>query len=83
MALKTKEKEIVMQALDELPDAKITEALDFIGYLQWRYQEDVEDQSWFWTDEWQTRYREAKEDLRQGRFKDFENVEDLLRDLKS
>ena len=59
----------------------MVEVLDFIGYLRWR-QEEM-DQSWFWTEEWQTRYREAKEDLVEGRFRDFDNIEDLLADLKS
>jgi len=56
--------------------------LDFIGYLQWRSR-DMEDQSWFWTEEWQERYHEAKEDLAHGRYEEFEDVEDLLRELKS
>ena len=41
------------------------------------------DQSWFWTEEWQKRYREAKADLEEGRFRDFDDVEDLLAELKS
>jgi len=74
-------KEIIIKALDELPEGRLAEVLDFIGYLRWRDQE-FEDQSWFWTDEWQQRYLEAKEDLAQGKYKEFENVEDLIRDLK-
>jgi hypothetical protein len=41
------------------------------------------DQSWFWTEEWQKRYRQAKEDLEEGRFRDSDDVEDLLAELKS
>lgn len=41
------------------------------------------DQLWFWTPEWQKKEREANEDLAAGRLKEFESVEDLLKDLKS
>jgi len=75
-------KGIVVKALDELSEDQMVEVLDFIGYLQWRSR-DMEDQSWFWTGEWQKRYREAKEDLAKGRYKEFEDVENLIRELKS
>jgi hypothetical protein len=75
-------RDIVVRALDELSEDQVVEVLDFIGYLQWRGR-DVEDQAWFWTKEWQERYHEAKEDLAQGRYKEFEDVEDLIRELKS
>jgi Ribbon-helix-helix protein, copG family len=39
------------------------------------------DQEWIWTAPWQKKIREAFNDLREGRSKAFENVEDLLRDL--
>ena len=68
--------------MDELSEDQVVEVLDFIGYLQWRSR-DMEDQSWFWTEEWQERYHEAKEDLAHGRYEEFEDVEDLLRELKS
>ena len=75
-------KDVVVKALDELSEDQMLEVLDFIGYLQWRSR-NMEDQSWFWTEEWQERYREAKEDLAQGRCKEFEDIEDLIRELKS
>lgn len=75
-------KDIVVKALAELSEDQMVEVLDFIGYLQWR-SENMEGQSWFWTEEWQERYREAKENLAQGRYKEFEDVEDLIRELKS
>lgn len=75
-------RDIVVKALDALSEDQMVEVLDFIGYLQWRSR-DMEDQSWFWTEDWQERYREAKEDLAQGRYKEFEDVEDLLLELKS
>ena len=74
-------REVAKQALDELPEDAAAEVLDFIGYLRWR-REEME-QSWFWTEEWQTRYREAKADLAKGRFRDFDDIEDLLAELKS
>ncbi len=74
-------REVAKQALDELPEDAAAQVLDFIGYLRWR-REEV-DQSWFRTDEWQTRYQEAKADLAEGRSQDFDNVESLLIELKS
>jgi bifunctional DNA-binding transcriptional regulator/antitoxin component of YhaV-PrlF toxin-antitoxin module len=41
------------------------------------------DQLWFWTPEWQKKEREADEDIAQGRVKEFDSVEGLLKDLKS
>lgn len=40
-------------------------------------------QAWFWTPEWQAREREADEDIRAGRVKRFDRLEDLLEDLRS
>jgi len=77
----TRVKELVVGMLDELPDQECVEVLDFIEYLRWRREEA--DQSWFWTEEWQVRYREAKQDLVEGRFRDFDDVEALLAELKS
>lgn len=41
------------------------------------------DQLWFWTPEWQKKEREADQDIAAGRLKEFESVEDLLKDLKN
>ncbi len=41
------------------------------------------DQLWFWTREWQEKEREADEDIARGNVKEFESVEDLLKELKS
>lgn len=40
------------------------------------------DQLWFWTKEWQQKEREADEDIAQGRLKQFETVDELLKELK-
>ena len=39
------------------------------------------DQAWFWTPEWQAKEREADQDVSTGRYRDFESVEDLLKEL--
>lgn len=77
----TNMKEVAKQALEALPEGEVAEVLDFIDYLRWRLE--GMDQSWFWTEEWQTRNREAKTDLAEGRFRDFEDIEGLLAELKS
>jgi len=74
-------REIARYALDELVEEDLVEVLDFINYLRWRREEL--DPSWFWTEEWQARYQEAKADLSAGRFKDFEDVEQLLAELNA
>jgi antitoxin MazE len=38
-------------------------------------------QAYFWTKEWQEAEREASEDIKAGRVKKFDNVEELLADL--
>jgi AbrB family looped-hinge helix DNA binding protein len=39
------------------------------------------DQAWFWTPEWQAREKEADRDLKEGDFKDFKDLDSLLKDL--
>ena len=39
------------------------------------------DQAYFWSREWQGAEREAEEDIRAGRVKEFVSAEELLRDL--
>jgi bifunctional DNA-binding transcriptional regulator/antitoxin component of YhaV-PrlF toxin-antitoxin module len=41
------------------------------------------DQLWFWTPEWQRKEREADQDIAQGRIKEFESVDELIKDLQS
>jgi hypothetical protein len=38
-------------------------------------------QSWFWTERWQQMEREADEDIRAGRVRQFDDVDGLLADL--
>lgn len=42
-----------------------------------------EDQAWFWTEEWQKDEKEADEDIKAGRVKSFENVDEVLHWLES
>ena len=44
-------REVVLEAVNGLPDERIEEVLGFISYLQWR-EGLLEDQSWFWSPEW-------------------------------
>ena len=39
------------------------------------------DQTWFWTEEWQAAEREAENDLRAGRVKEFDTLDELIADL--
>jgi AbrB family looped-hinge helix DNA binding protein len=41
------------------------------------------EQAWFWTERWQKMEREADEDFAAGRYKDYDNVEDLIADLEA
>jgi len=41
------------------------------------------EQLYWWTEEWQKGEREAEADIRAGRVKTFERVEDLIQDLRS
>lgn len=73
-------KETVKHRLDELSDGDAAAVLEFIDYLRWRKNQT--DSAWFWQDEWQTRYQDAKADLEAGRYQDFDNADDLLAHLK-
>lgn len=39
-------------------------------------------QSYFWTNRWQEGEKEADEDIKAGRVKEFDSVEELIKDLK-
>ena len=39
------------------------------------------DQAWFWTKRWQEGEKEASEDIKAGRIKTFDSVEELIKDL--
>jgi len=78
--MSTRLKKVAQQVLDELPEEEVAEVLDFIFFLKWKREEA--DSRWFESEEWQIRYREAKADLAEGRFKDFDDIDALLAELK-
>ncbi|QSQ07925.1 hypothetical protein H0A61_00244 [Koleobacter methoxysyntrophicus] len=41
------------------------------------------DQAWFWSPEWQKNEKEADEDIKAGRVKSFDSVEELIEDLNA
>jgi len=41
------------------------------------------DQAWFWTKEWQEKERQADEDIVAGNFRDFDNLDALMKELNS
>lgn len=46
-------------------------------------QETVDkEQSWFWQERWQKLEAEAEEDIRQGRVKSFDSVEELFNEIE-
>jgi len=44
-------------------------------------ENEQDDQSWYWTKEWQEAERKADKDVRVGRMKSFDDVNDLIADL--
>ncbi|MGB9674425.1 MAG: AbrB family transcriptional regulator, partial [Anaerolineales bacterium] len=40
-------------------------------------------QSYFWTPRWQAAERETEEDLQKGRYETFNDIKDMIQDLKS
>ncbi len=42
----------------------------------------VRSQAYFWTERWQEGEREAEEDLKAGRYKNFDDIESLLDELE-
>lgn len=40
-------------------------------------------QAWFWSDEWQRREREADEDIAAGRVSTYDDVDELVADLRN
>ena len=41
------------------------------------------DQAYFYTPEWQKKEAEADKDIAEGKYKEFDNVEDLIKELHS
>ena len=46
-------------------------------------QETIDkDQTWFWTERWQKKEAEAEEDIKKGRVKSFDSVEELFDEIE-
>lgn len=43
---------------------------------------DKKDKSWFWSKEWQEKERQADEDMKAGRYEEFDTVEELIASLR-
>jgi AbrB family looped-hinge helix DNA binding protein len=41
------------------------------------------DQAWFWTPEWQAKEKQAEQNLFEGHSRDFDKLDDLLKELHS
>jgi antitoxin MazE len=41
------------------------------------------DQLWFWSREWQEKERDASQEIARGNVKEFDSVDELIKDLKS
>jgi antitoxin MazE len=41
------------------------------------------DQAWYWTKEWQEKERQADEDIAAANFRDFDNLDALMKELNS
>lgn len=46
-------------------------------------KKEFTEEYWFWTKDWQSGEKEADENIKNKRYKDFDAVEKLLKDLKS
>jgi len=87
-SLTKKEQEILSQAKE-----KIERIQKDILHSQGLTKEEIKvackvgligpDQAWWWTEEWQKGEREAERDIKEGKVKEFSNVEDLIKDLHS
>ena len=44
-------------------------------------EDEQDDQSWYWSKEWQDAEKKADQDVRAGRMKSFDDVNDLIADL--
>lgn len=46
-------------------------------------KKEFTEERWFWAKSWQVAESQADEDLKKGRYKDFDTVDELLKDLHS
>ena len=83
------ETETASRSYEQPFDSAVTSVLQEDGNHVWYAihpisSERVEidsNQLWFWTAEWQAKEREADEDVRLGRYEEFENMDDFIDSL--
>lgn len=68
---------------DELEAAQELTADDLLRRMRDGRPVDDDDQSWYWTDEWQAMERAAREDIAAGRTRLFESGDELIKWLES
>ena len=83
------QKEKLDTALAELADLKnqVKGLTDKLEAMEEMVKESNEilvafSQSYYWTPQWQAMEAQAEEDLRAGRFKQYDDVEDFIREMK-
>ncbi len=60
-----------------------TQGISMSLFLRDLVKKEYQEEAWYWTESWQAGECEADEDLRRGRYKDFDTVEEMIEDLKS
>ena len=75
----------VMEFLGHLPGDEVEFELDgnTARLVPTKTVKFPKEQAWFWTPEWQEKEKQAEKDFSSGRYRDFEKLEDLLKDLQS
>jgi len=77
---------MTVQTVEQTPAAilnRIDIILDELLTLRQDVQSLVQDQSWFWTSTWQEMEAEAEQDLREGEYRTFDDVETFVQFLDS
>ena len=77
---------MAVQTVEQTPAAilnRIDIILNELLTLRQDVQSLVQDQSWFWTSTWQEMETEAEQDLREGEYRTFDDVETFIQFLDS
>lgn len=76
-----KRKKEILKEIEEMPEEKIQELLNFIHFLKVKDVIDPE-QMYFWTKQWQDMEKEAELDKEKGNIIGNGTIKDLLKKLK-
>ncbi len=71
-------KETKTKILDDFPATMVYSIFHWATPIETMETEIVEDESWFWTEEWQAKEKRADDDFESGRFQKFKNIDDLI-----